>query len=124
VHVSNGAVRGDHQELWANVTKFPFSFAIKTTAIMAQSDEKTEFTVPSAIKDFVFDLHDAMRRSVVVEEVQKLYDVQMKEITDKFFAQSPWPEVKAIASEVNNDEGFLLFYRFVCFEIVMFYCVR
>ena len=82
---------------------------------MSQSEEqgKVDFNLPTAIKDFLFDLHDAMRRSCRVDEVQKLYDTKFKEITDKYFAQSPWPEVKVVAGEVNNDEGFLVFYRFV-----------
>ena len=76
---------------------------------MSQTD--VDFNLPAAIKDFMFDLHDAMRRSTRADEVQRLYDSKFKEITDKFFAQSPWPESKAIAAEVNNDEGFLVFYR-------------
>lgn len=47
-------------------------------------------------------------------EVQKLYDVRAKEITEKYFSQSQWPESKIIAGEVKNDESFLLFYRYVC----------
>ena len=72
-----------------------------------------DFNLPSVIKDFLFDLHDATRRSARIDEVQRLYDAKFKEITDKYFAQSPWPETKVIASEVGNDEGFLVFYRFV-----------
>eukprot|EP01032_Pedospumella_encystans_P014650 gene14650-16807_t len=70
-----------------------------------------DFNLPSVIKDFLFDLHDATRRSARIDEVQRLYDAKFKEITDKYFAQSPWPETKVIASEVGNDEGFLVFYR-------------
>lgn len=67
--------------------------------------------IPSAIKDFLFDLHDAMRRSTRMDEVQRLYETKFKEITDKYFSQAAWPDSKAIASEVGNDEGFLVFYR-------------
>jgi hypothetical protein len=67
--------------------------------------------LPDAVKDFVFDLHDAMRRSTRVEEVQRLYDIKFKEITEKSYAQSAWPDSKVIASEASNDEGFLVFYR-------------
>jgi hypothetical protein len=34
--------------------------------------------VSDAIKDFVFDLHDATRRSFRVEDVQQLYDLRFK----------------------------------------------
>ena len=79
---------------------------------MSQIEE--QFGVPDAIKDFLFDLHDAVRRSTRMEEVQRLYETKLKEITDKFFSQSPWPESKVIASEVGNDEGFLVLYRYDC----------
>jgi hypothetical protein len=52
-----------------------------------------------------------MRRSRRAEDVQKLYETKFKEITDKYFNQSAWPDVKLIASEANNDEQFLLFYK-------------
>ncbi|KAJ1425462.1 RNA polymerase I-associated factor PAF67-domain-containing protein [Ochromonadaceae sp. CCMP2298] len=72
---------------------------------------KVDFTLPAPITDFLFDLHDAMRRGRRVEEVQILYDSKFKEITDKYFSQSPWPDSAVIAPEVNSDEGFLVFYR-------------
>lgn len=70
-----------------------------------------EFQLPEAIKDFVFDLNDATRRSMRIEEVEPLYDVKFKEITDKFFATSAWPEPAAIAGECGEDAVFLLLYR-------------
>jgi len=70
-----------------------------------------DFQLPDAIKDFIFDLNDATRRSMRVEEVEPLYDVKFKEITDKYFASSAWPEPAAIAGECNEDAVFLLFYR-------------
>ncbi len=80
-----------------------------------EDSTKVAFELPPVIKDFLFDLHDATRRSARVDEVQRLYDTKFKEITDKYFPQSQWPEDKVIASEVGNDEVFLLFYRFVVF---------
>lgn len=77
------------------------------------STTDVDFNLPTVIKDFLFDLHDAVRRSARVDEVQRLYDAKFKEITDKYFSQAPWPESKVIASEVGNDEGFLVFYRSV-----------
>ncbi len=74
-------------------------------------EENVEFLLPNQIKDFIFDLHDATRRSRRTEEVQKLYETKFKEITDKFFNQSAWPDAKLIASEANHDEPFLLLYR-------------
>lgn len=73
--------------------------------------ENIEFNVSSVIKNFVFDLHQASRIALLPDEVQKLYEVDFREITDKYFSSSPWPEPKVIASECNNDEVFMSFYR-------------
>ena len=74
-----------------------------------------DFVLPEAIKDFIFDLHQATRRiaggSKQVEDVQRLYEVRFKELSEKYFSQSPWPTAANVASECNFDEDFLLFYR-------------
>lgn len=70
-----------------------------------------DFSLPDAIKDFVFDLHQACRRLQSVEEVQVLYEHRFKELSDKYFSQSPWPSVESISKECNHDEVFLLFYQ-------------
>jgi translation initiation factor 3 subunit L len=44
-------------------------------------------------------------------DVQQLYEVRFKELTDKFFSSSAWPEPSAVAAECYYDEEFLLFYR-------------
>ena len=38
---------------------------------------------PEAVNDFVFDLHDASRRSFIPSEQQSLYQVTFREITTK-----------------------------------------
>ncbi len=67
--------------------------------------------VPAAVKDFIFDLHDATRRGCLLEEVQRLYEIRYKEITDQFYGNSYWPDVAAIAKEASNDELFLSLYK-------------
>lgn len=49
----------------------------KTT--MTMSDE----VFPDSVKDFVFDLHDASRRSFIASEEQALYSGTFREITAK-----------------------------------------
>jgi len=78
--------------------------------------ETAEFKLPTVIKDFVFDIHDAMRRSKRDEDVNVLYEVKFKEITEKYFSQSAWPDVESVAGEANDDEGFLLFYKEMTFR--------
>lgn len=77
--------------------------------IMTTKEDFTP-TVPTAIRDFVFDLHECVRRSLRLEDVQRLYETKLKEITDGYFGNSTWPEAKVIANEVNNDELFLALY--------------
>ena len=43
-----------------------------------------EIKLPESIANWIFDLHDATRRSLR-SEVQPLYEEQYKELTDKFF---------------------------------------
>jgi translation initiation factor 3 subunit L len=70
-----------------------------------------DFSLPDTIKDFIFDLHQACRRVYRVDEVKFLYDQKFKELSDKYFSQSPWPSANAIAKECGDDEVFLLFYN-------------
>ena len=73
---------------------------------MTQLDIK----LPESIGNWIFDLHDATRRSLRSEDVQPLYEQQYKELSDKFFTQSAWPVTKLVAPECNGDEIFLIFY--------------
>ena len=45
------------------------------------------------------------------DDIHNLYDVKFKDITDKLYAQSPWPDASVVASECRNDADFLCFYR-------------
>ena len=64
-----------------------------------------------AVRDFVFDLHDATRRSLSLAELTPLYDLKLRELNDKYFTTSPWPSAADISSDCNSDEQFLLLYR-------------
>ena len=77
-----------------------------------EDDLSIGFVIPNTIKDFIFDLHDSCRRALILDEVQRLYEAKGKEITDKYFSSSPWPDAKSIAGEVENDEFFLCLYRY------------
>jgi hypothetical protein len=70
-------------------------------------DEDT-FNLPPRIRDFLFDIHEATRRSLRVEDVNNLYEHEFKEITDKYFNKSAWPDVKAVAEEVQHDSFFFV----------------
>jgi translation initiation factor 3 subunit L len=82
---------------------------------MSDAQRTIDFHLPDAIKDFIFDLHSASRRSLNLSEVESQYDVKFREVTEKYFPNSPWPEPSAIAIECGDDGVFLLFYRFFFF---------
>ena len=73
--------------------------------------ESLDFNLPSQIRDFVFDLHESTRITMRSDELNQLYDVKFKELTEKFFPQSQWPDAQTVSPECNTDEKFLLFYR-------------
>ncbi len=73
--------------------------------------EEFSVNLPAALRDFVFDIHDATRRACRVDEVQRLYEHRYKEVTDQYFPNSHWPDAKHIAQEVQHDEVFLALYR-------------
>ena len=68
----------------------------------------TSLQVPTAIKDFVFDLYSSSRQSLRQDEVAKAYEVEYKALTEHF---SSWPEDHLVATDFNNDAIFKLFYR-------------
>lgn len=70
-----------------------------------------EIKLPESISNWIFDLHDATRRSLRSEDVKALYEVEYKELTDKYFSQSAWPVSKVVAPECSQDEQFLIFYN-------------
>jgi translation initiation factor 3 subunit L len=83
---------------------------------MADDSKTVEFVVSPVIKNFVYDLYQSIRRSHILPEIQKLYEVDYREINDKYFSNSPWPDTRSIASDCDNDEIFLCFYRYVICE--------
>ncbi|CAM9671283.1 unnamed protein product [Ascophyllum nodosum] len=86
----------------------------KWTASTPGNKEETQsldFLLPESVKDFVFDLHDSMRRAKRVDEVQTLYNTTFKAVTDAYFKGTTWPEAEVIANQCDNDELFLCFYR-------------
>jgi hypothetical protein len=79
------------------------------------TSKQIEFLLPEPIRYFVFDLHQATRMSMRLEDVHHLYETVYRELTEKYFKESPWPSVASISPECRGDEEFLVYYRFVCF---------
>lgn len=83
---------------------------IHLTLTMPIDEESVGFSLPAPIRDFLFDIHEAVRVSLRADDVHRLYDIKYKEITDKYFPKSSLPDANAIASEVRHDQVFLLIY--------------
>ncbi|KAL9186285.1 hypothetical protein ACHAXT_005523 [Thalassiosira profunda] len=66
---------------------------------------------PDSVKDFVFDLHDAARRSFIPSEQQTLYLSNFREITAKYFPTTAWPSPTQISPECGGDPLFLALYN-------------
>ena len=67
--------------------------------------------VPKALTDFVFDLYDSVTLSHIAEEQKRLYNVEFRDLSSKYFATTPWPSPQTIATECNGDPLFLALYR-------------
>jgi translation initiation factor 3 subunit L len=73
--------------------------------------DSLDFALPNHIRDFVFDLHELTRVTFRSEDLSQIYEVTFKELTEKFFPQSQWPDARTVSPECNSDDKFLLFYR-------------
>ncbi|GMI19799.1 hypothetical protein TrCOL_g2260 [Triparma columacea] len=67
-------------------------------------------SLPQEVADFIFDLHDACRRSQRIDEMKDLYSGSFVKLSNKFYSSSPWPPASAVASECESDPLFLAFY--------------
>jgi translation initiation factor 3 subunit L len=67
--------------------------------------------VPKALTDFVFDLYDSVTLSHIGEEQKRLYNSEFRDLSSKYFANTPWPSPQTIATECNGDPLFLALYR-------------
>lgn len=87
------------------------SFPRASTPGNREETQSLDFLLPESVKDFVFDLHDSMRRAKRVHELEPLYNTEFKKLTDAYFKGSTWPEAEVIQNQCSNDELFLCFYR-------------
>ena len=76
-----------------------------------REEKPLDYDVVDKVKNFVFDLHDAMRRSLMLEELEVLYSSTFRTVSDENYKTEPWPAAEVIARQCGNDEVFLHFYR-------------
>jgi translation initiation factor 3 subunit L len=70
-----------------------------------------DFDVVGAVKDFVFDMHDSMRRSQILTELDVLYSQTFPKLSEEYYKSEPWPTAEVIGSQCGRDELFLCFYK-------------
>uniref|UniRef100_A0A7S1FPR6 Eukaryotic translation initiation factor 3 subunit L n=1 Tax=Corethron hystrix TaxID=216773 RepID=A0A7S1FPR6_9STRA len=76
----------------------------------AASADERDACIPDTVKNFVFDLHDACRRSQSAVEARNLYVVEYRSLCEKYFSNCAWPSSSGISSECNADPIFLALY--------------
>ncbi|CAI9759650.1 unnamed protein product [Fraxinus pennsylvanica] len=71
--------------------------------------------VPDSVKSFVGHMYRHIREKNVYE-IHQMYETSFQSISDRFFKDSPWPSVDAVAPYVDNDHVFCLLYREMWFR--------
>ncbi|KAJ6674103.1 EUKARYOTIC TRANSLATION INITIATION FACTOR 3 SUBUNIT L [Salix viminalis] len=71
--------------------------------------------VPDSVKSFVTHLYRHIREKNVYE-IYEMYETSFQTLSDRFFKDSPWPSVDAVATYVDNDRVFCLLYREMWFR--------
>ena len=66
--------------------------------------------VPDVVKTFVAYLYRHVRERNVLE-IHQMYETSFNKLSARFFAESPWPSVDAIAPVVDGDHVFCLLYK-------------
>jgi len=64
-----------------------------------------DFLVNQQIKDFVFDLHDACRRSHMTDDIKRLYNNEFKDLSEKYCDKEPWPAAESISNQAIGNDG-------------------
>mmetsp|Transcript_79 Transcript_79/g.114 ORF Transcript_79/g.114 Transcript_79/m.114 type:complete len:603 (+) Transcript_79:22-1830(+) len=68
-------------------------------------EHAADFLVNKELKDFVFDLHDATRRSYMTEEIRRLYEVEFVDMSEKYCDKTPWPSTEAMSRQCIGMDG-------------------
>jgi translation initiation factor 3 subunit L len=71
--------------------------------------------VPDSVKSFVTHLYRHIREKNVYD-IYEMYETSFQTLSERFFKDSPWPSVDAVANYVDNDHVFCLLYREMWFR--------
>src|SRR5690606_35826759 len=67
-----------------------------------------EVQIPEVVKNFILFFHRNILENNV-HELQSIYEQSFNKLTEKFYAQEPWPEADAISPLVNDGKDIVNF---------------
>ncbi|GAB1600003.1 eukaryotic translation initiation factor 3 subunit L-like [Argonauta hians] len=68
-----------------------------------------EYIIPANLKDFLIYFHKVITEQDLYE-IQNAYENGFNKLTDRYFRNTPWPEIAAV-SNIVEDELFLTLYK-------------
>ena len=71
--------------------------------------------VPDMVKQFVSYFYRHIRERNT-NEIWSMYDVSFNKLSERYFKNSSWPPVEAVAALVDHDHVFCLLYREMYFR--------
>ena len=72
-------------------------------------DSVPSYMLPDPVKKYLIHFYNKFRSSMT--DVEYLYEMGHKKLTDKFFRDQAWPAAEVIAPLVKGDASFLMFYK-------------
>jgi len=76
----------------------------------AGEQAELQFMVPDIVKQFVSYFYRHIRERNT-EAIWSMYDVSFNKLSERYFKNTPWPPVEAIAHIVDHDHVFCLLYK-------------
>jgi len=80
-----------------------------------ERNERSGFIIAGPIKEFLLQFQKAIAEQNVFE-IQKAYEVDFNDLTDRFFKDKPWPHADTVSPIVNDDQKFLMLYNELYFR--------
>lgn len=65
------------------------------------SEAQPQYLIPEVVKSFLLYFHRHMKEQNVYE-IHSIYENSFNKLSEKYFKQSPWPPVEAVAPLVEN----------------------
>ncbi|KAH6577596.1 hypothetical protein BASA50_002927 [Batrachochytrium salamandrivorans] len=73
-------------------------------------ESQQQVKIPSAVAQFLTQFHQHLVDHSTWE-LHAFYENSFSQLTEKFYAKTPWPEAESISHLVNDDSTFLILYK-------------